>query len=354
MGKFIAIMRKANGLTQEELAERLSVSNKSVSRWENDGSYPDLSLIPVIAELFNVTSDEILRGARKSSVVAQANIIELEKSTNPAVEADAGNETSDIPQMSKKAEKLRRRLILKTVNDFKHLSFISVLLSVLGFAFYLVALFADPIFAAFFALALAISVILQIILNNTAKAALFDFLEEEGDVKLVKAARSIANYTFNIIAFNIVLASGILIALLYWVGSAQDAWVVISLFFYYPALVLIINIVRMLIADKKYFELSNKTKLQVKRLNKLFGFISLGSFVLALAGYITLSIVQFYRWYGIEQSPPDWIVSLRLIDALVYYFPFLIIVTSLMAIIAGAIYIVKRVSYVKEGSSWKI
>ena len=66
IGRFIAALRKANGMTQKELAEQLNVSDKAVSRWERDESAPDLSLIPVIAEIFHVTSDEILRGERKS------------------------------------------------------------------------------------------------------------------------------------------------------------------------------------------------------------------------------------------------------------------------------------------------
>lgn len=65
IGSFIAILRKANGLTQKQLAEKLCVSDKTVSRWERDETTPDLSLIPVIAEIFNVTSDELLRGERK-------------------------------------------------------------------------------------------------------------------------------------------------------------------------------------------------------------------------------------------------------------------------------------------------
>lgn len=64
MGSFIAALRKANGMTQKELAERLNVSDKAVSRWERDENAPDLSLIPVIAEIFGVTADELLRGER--------------------------------------------------------------------------------------------------------------------------------------------------------------------------------------------------------------------------------------------------------------------------------------------------
>lgn len=64
IGTFIAALRKANGLTQKQLADMLNVSDKAVSRWERDECAPDLSVIPVLAEIFNVTADEILRGQR--------------------------------------------------------------------------------------------------------------------------------------------------------------------------------------------------------------------------------------------------------------------------------------------------
>ena len=67
IGKFISTLRKANGYTQAQLAEMLGVSNKTISNWENEISYPDLSLIPVIADLFGVTSDELLRGEKNTN-----------------------------------------------------------------------------------------------------------------------------------------------------------------------------------------------------------------------------------------------------------------------------------------------
>lgn len=64
IGSFLTALRKASGLTQKQLAEKLNVSDKAVSRWERDECAPDLSLIPVLAEIYGVTSDEILRGQR--------------------------------------------------------------------------------------------------------------------------------------------------------------------------------------------------------------------------------------------------------------------------------------------------
>lgn len=64
IGQFLAALRKANGMTQQEVADRLNVSNKAVSRWERDECAPDLSVIPALAELFGVTCDELLKGER--------------------------------------------------------------------------------------------------------------------------------------------------------------------------------------------------------------------------------------------------------------------------------------------------
>ena len=69
IGKFIASLRKANGYTQEELGEILSVSNKTISSWENGNSSPDLSLLPIIADLFNVTCDELIRGEKSKEEI---------------------------------------------------------------------------------------------------------------------------------------------------------------------------------------------------------------------------------------------------------------------------------------------
>lgn len=60
IGQRIAYYRKKANLTQEELAEKCSVTPQAVSKWENDISAPDISLFPVLAKLFNVTCDELL------------------------------------------------------------------------------------------------------------------------------------------------------------------------------------------------------------------------------------------------------------------------------------------------------
>ena len=63
MGSFLAALRKGRRDDPAGAAEQLHVSDKAVSRWERDECAPDLALIPVIAEIFSVTCDELLRGA---------------------------------------------------------------------------------------------------------------------------------------------------------------------------------------------------------------------------------------------------------------------------------------------------
>ncbi len=60
MGKRIAALRKQKGLTQEQLAERVSVSPQAVSKWENDISCPDISILARLAEVLGVSTDELL------------------------------------------------------------------------------------------------------------------------------------------------------------------------------------------------------------------------------------------------------------------------------------------------------
>ena len=64
IGKFIALTRKNNGLTQEQLAEKLGVTNKTISRWETGKYMPDLSLLKPLSEELGVTLNELLSGEK--------------------------------------------------------------------------------------------------------------------------------------------------------------------------------------------------------------------------------------------------------------------------------------------------
>ena len=59
IGERIAYLRRLNAMTQEELAERLSVSAQAVSKWEQKINLPDILLLPEIADVFGVSIDEL-------------------------------------------------------------------------------------------------------------------------------------------------------------------------------------------------------------------------------------------------------------------------------------------------------
>ena len=62
IGNRITKYRKMKGLTQEALAEQLGVSSQAVSKWENDASCPDISLLPKLCSVLGITTDELLTG----------------------------------------------------------------------------------------------------------------------------------------------------------------------------------------------------------------------------------------------------------------------------------------------------
>ena len=65
MGARIAKLRRTNGMTQLSLAEQLSVSDKTISKWENGQGYPDITQLPAIAALFGVSIDFLMRGGSR-------------------------------------------------------------------------------------------------------------------------------------------------------------------------------------------------------------------------------------------------------------------------------------------------
>ena len=114
IGKFISALRKANGITQKELGEKLFVSDKTVSRWECDECTPELSLIPSIAEIFGITTDELLRGERN----------------NPDREASTSEDVAS--KQKAKSDKQFKLMLHSRKKKFTNLSFISIGLIIVG------------------------------------------------------------------------------------------------------------------------------------------------------------------------------------------------------------------------------
>lgn len=82
LGEKLQRLRKARGLTQEQLAEQVSVSRQSLSGWENDTALPDTAHVIALAELFGVTTDYLLR-ADESGPVQPAPSVTVSEEARP-------------------------------------------------------------------------------------------------------------------------------------------------------------------------------------------------------------------------------------------------------------------------------
>ena len=81
LGKRIAAHRKRLGLTQDKLAEALGVTAQAVSKWENDQSCPDISMLPKLSEIFGITTDELL--GLEPKAVHSTEVIQEEDISQP-------------------------------------------------------------------------------------------------------------------------------------------------------------------------------------------------------------------------------------------------------------------------------
>ena len=61
LGMMISSLRKEKGMTQLQLAEKMGVTDKAVSKWERDLSFPDINSIPKLAEVFEISVDELMQ-----------------------------------------------------------------------------------------------------------------------------------------------------------------------------------------------------------------------------------------------------------------------------------------------------
>ena len=120
IGKFIAENRKAKNLTQKALAEKLGVSDKTVSRWENGNYMPDLSMLKPLSEVLGISLNELLSG----EYITQENVIE---------KAEASI-ASTLEYSHRKIEKSKTKVYLTIVACVYGMLFIWFLLNAVFFA----------------------------------------------------------------------------------------------------------------------------------------------------------------------------------------------------------------------------
>lgn len=76
MGEMIAALRKERGMTQKDLADKMNVTDKAVSKWERNLSCPDVNSIPRLAEVLRVSVEELMNAAPKEAEEAQESEVQ--------------------------------------------------------------------------------------------------------------------------------------------------------------------------------------------------------------------------------------------------------------------------------------
>ena len=98
IGLFLKELRKENGMTQEQLGEKVGVSNKTISRWETGNYMPPVECLSILSDIYNISINEILAGERASgedfTIIAEKNI------------------TSTLEELEKEGKKFENRMIL--------------------------------------------------------------------------------------------------------------------------------------------------------------------------------------------------------------------------------------------------
>lgn len=253
IGEFISALRKANGMTQKQLAEKLNVSDKAVSRWERDESAPDLSLIPVIAEIFGVTSDEILRGERKNQ-----------------------DNEDFTPQSNARVEKQIEHLINNTQTKFTICSIISIGISFVGLLSAMICNFGFNraglgflIACIFYIPALICETLFIILTVNSIKTSEF---EDERLNEYKKSLFKIAFYTFAGIVYLFFLTIPFIENGTNFFGITFDYWLLRNLI--YTILYAAIFFVSLTVANRTavkrgFFTLSEKEQMQAEKILRL-------------------------------------------------------------------------------------
>lgn len=214
IGKFIAALRKANGMTQKDLAEKLNVSDKSISRWERDECSPDLLLIPVLADIFGITSDELLRGERLP------------------INSSEKNASTDENVFSAKSEKQVKYLLNKLLVNYKIKSLIVSALALVGIIVaFVLNVFNKALLG--FGISIIIYIIAAVCLASFAIIAYSKISAQEFDGKNVNQYKKSIAYNTWIAASVIFVMSCAVLPLLvvedaYW-GLDFASWLVLAM-----------------------------------------------------------------------------------------------------------------------------
>lgn len=96
IGKFISELRKEKNMTQEQLAEKMGVTGKSISRWENGKTMPDISILSILANELNCSVSELLNGRK----MTKEELIDLRETINNVIEYESNQQIKNDKRLN--------------------------------------------------------------------------------------------------------------------------------------------------------------------------------------------------------------------------------------------------------------
>ena len=220
LGSFISALRRAQGLTQQEIADSLAVSNKAVSRWERDEAMPDILLLPAIADLFGVTVDELLRGERMREAQTRESapvITDPDEGSHEAKEEGYTHETPvneeenapSRPTADPRALRGLRSMTKRSLTSFRTSLLIAIALSCVGYVIHLAVSygFYRPVIGFFCMVAFTVAaVVLAVMATMRLKDTLSEQIDGDGVRlpvnELTAACRTLTYWSYR--AFTII------------------------------------------------------------------------------------------------------------------------------------------------------
>ena len=214
IGKFIKEKRKENGLTQEKLAEKLCVSGRSVSKWENGICMPDMSLYNDICNILNISLVEFISGETKTEKI-QAS--ECDDSINSIIESS-----------------------IKSNSLFEKILWIYVLISII-LSFFLYSTNSNGLSL------LLVSIILVVYLSKETLKRLFLSIKKNENIFIVcvnfLSIIALSLYLFWIKAISLFIISILLFALVIYIAikkmKIESIMYIISVTLFYGFIILI-------------------------------------------------------------------------------------------------------------------
>lgn len=275
MGALMSALRKSKGMTQQDVADKLGVSNKAVSKWERDDGYPDISILPAIAEIYGITVDELLRG-------------------------EIRNEEKEVRPVSiEKSNKQRDFLLKSSLLKFKNMSIIAIVIAALSAvlciaieqSLYSISIDRYALAAGVSIIVASVSIVLEFFAKNKFLFTLTSAQDESPEEDFNNYFLSLRNYMTSVLSFS---ALGFILALAACIQTSAGIFTDISIFIISLLFALFITLIIFYYCDKAYNKNGDteKRKIRTAFVKETAKKALIGTVIIAVTLFTAISVIE--------------------------------------------------------------